>query len=321
MPRCSVSQVRDMDLAVRRAIGALVAAQELDGQWRDFEIPEVGISDAWVTAHVGLKLRSMPEQWQDMTIRRALSRAADYLQADAKLAWSYSNRLPNDTDSTAHVVLFLQRMGRTPPSDSLRFLLDHQRPDGGFATFLPRSGMPGGHSWCGSHPDVTAVAVRALSPFAMAAEIADSIRRARSYMRRIYREEGCWPVFWWRLDWFTAANWIAALREMDAEPVEMEHVAVGQTPRTRCDLDAALLLEALTCLGARVRARSVAERLVERQLDSGLWPTVPVLRVTRPEVLRPWLAPDGGPLYADRRGIYSGATIAASIAWFIPCIG
>jgi len=302
-----------MEDVVRRALDAILDAQDQDGQWRDFEIPEVGVSDAWVTAHVGLKLRSMPEQWQDVRVRRALSKAVDGLQLDAKTAWSYSDRSPADTDSTAHVVLFLNKMGRTPPDESLRFLLDRQQPDGGFATFLPRLGMSQGHSWTTSHPDVTAVVVQALWPFSIAAQVADSIRRARQYMTNVNNEEQRWPAFWWSLDWFTAAYWIEALKAMDGKLLRAEDVGVTPAARVRSDLDAGLLLQALTSTGACPEAQLLVSRLAERQLGSGLWPTLPVLRVTRPHVSRPWLAPNGCPLYADR-GVYSAATIGASIA-------
>lgn len=317
MTNNAILQAPNMDLVLQRAIAAIVAAQQANGQWQDFEIPEVGISDAWVTAHVGLKLRSLPEKWRDAGVERALDRAADYLQANGRVGWSYSDRSPADADSTSHALLFLQAMGRIPHRATLDFLLEHQQPDGGFATFLAGPAAPRWHSWCISHPDVTAVAVRALLPHAADTSVADRIAPAQQYMTNVRGAEGCWPVFWWRLDWFTAANWVETLKAMDAAQAPGVDAPTSWETGFTSNLDAGLLLQILTDLGDRASARPVALSLAASQLNSGLWQTIPVLRVTRADVLRPWITSDSGPLYADGQGIYSGATIAASIAGFV----
>lgn len=317
MTGTDVCQTPDLAAAVRRAVAAIVAAQHADGHWSDFEIPQVGIAAAWVTAHVGLKLQSLPAPWRQTDVAAALTKAADYLLANGRSIWRYSDYSPPDADSTAHAMLFLQSIGRAVPRTSLTFLLAHQQLDGGFATFLAGPGTPPSHSWCISHPDVTALATRAIVPYRSDPEIANRIGRARRYMANVHDEEGRWPVFWWDLDWYTVANWRETLTVMgQTEQAKGDAVAV-RAADPRSDLDAGLLLQLLTSLGNRPQARPLAVQLAGRQRDDGLWPTIPVLRVTRPDVRKPWLTSQGGPLYPDHQRVYSGATVVASIAAFL----
>jgi hypothetical protein len=59
----------------------------------------------------------------------------------------------------------------------------------------------------------------------------------------------------------------------------------------------------------------VADRLLAAA-ERPLWSPAPVLRVTAPDVVRPWELPgdQGGRLYADVHAIYSTAVIAAALA-------
>ena len=42
---------------IQRALDTIVLNQSFDGTWRDFDIPGMGMSSGWVTAHVALKLQ------------------------------------------------------------------------------------------------------------------------------------------------------------------------------------------------------------------------------------------------------------------------
>jgi hypothetical protein len=86
----------------------------------------------------------------------------------------------------------------------------------------------------------------------------------------------------------------------------------------RAPLDAAYLLEVAIASGWEAIAIAVAEVLASAAGDGPLWAPVPVLRVTAPDVVRPWELPgdQGGRCYADVRGVYSTAIIASALAHY-----
>ncbi len=288
---------------VRSAVAAVVAAQGDDGAWTDFEIAGMGASGPWVTAAVGLRLAELPAAFRDDAVGRAVDRAVSYL--DAAPVWSYNDRTPADADTIAHALLLLGARGRSRDA-AVQQLLAFQTLDGGFSTFAPGARGAAYASWSISHPDVTPVAVRALARHRARPDVAAALARALE-RRTADRAGGRWPAFWWGLDWYTAAAWARAQGELGVpwEPPSPPDAA----PRT--PLDGAYLLD--VALASGWEAGAVADRLLAGE---GLWSPAPVLRVTAPDVVRPWELPgdQGGRLYADVRGIYSTAIIAAALA-------
>ncbi len=288
---------------IRTAIAAVVAAQGDDGAWTDFEIAGMGASGPWVTAAVGLRLAELPAAFREDAVGRAVDRAVSYL--DVAPVWSYNDKAPADADTIAHALLLLDAHGRTRDG-AVQQLLAFQTLDGGFSTFAPGARGAAYASWSTSHPDVTPVAVRALARHRSRPDVAAALARALE-RRTADRAGGRWPAFWWGLDWYTAAAWARAQGELGVpwEPPSPPDAA----PRT--PLDAAYLLE--VALASGWDAGAVANRLVAGE---GLWSPAPVLRVTAPDVVRPWELPgdQGGRLYADVRGVYSTAIIAAALA-------
>lgn len=179
------------------------------------------------------------------------------------------------------------------------------------------SGIPPTHSWCISHPDVTPVVVRALVPYATEPEIAMAVAHGQARMQADRLAGHNWPAFWWKLHWYTTAAWLQTLTAMQAPmPALKLYSGKVETLQSAADVDVALLLECLLMTGQQHAAQLLVRHLIRRQGEDGLWPGVPILRVTRPEVHRPWETENGSLLYADGQGIYSAATILSALARF-----
>jgi hypothetical protein len=295
---------------VQRALARLVALQEPDGSFRDFALG-MGASGPWVTAHVALRLRELPERFADAGVAAAIARARDYFVVQPAPRWSYNERVPEDADTIAHVLVFLDAVDELSV-DGARRLARHQRPDGGFATFLPEHSDA--TSWRQAHPDITPVALRALSPYRSLPGLAMAIDHGLA-RRELDGAEG-WPAFWWDLAWYTRAMWCAAARALG---VGFEPGEPPAAPAPRSPLDAAHLLDVACAAGWTRVADAVAAQLAAAATADGSWPVVPVLRVTLPTIERPWRAAgdDGGRLYADVRGVYSAAAIAGALSRYL----
>jgi hypothetical protein len=296
---------------VHRAVAAIVAAQDTDGSWSDFEVAGMGASGPWVTAAIGLRLVELPAAFRTDASARAVERAIAWLAAEP--TWSYNSKTPADADSIAHALLLLATAGRSREA-AVDQLLGFQTVDGGFSTFAPNARGADFASWSISHPDVTPVAVRALAPHRARADVATSLGRALDRLTGD-RADGRWPAFWWALDWYTAAAWSRACAAL----------AVAWPPPTRpplgplrAPLDAAYLLEVALAAGWEAISLAIADTLCATVGDGELWPAVASLRVVAPNVARPWeLSGDhGGRRYADLRGLYSSAIIASALAQF-----
>jgi hypothetical protein len=106
------------------------------GLWRDFSAPGISYgSTECVSAFMATLLAPIPEG-------RPLARAvSSTLLARARPSggWGYREDVPEDCDSTAWVLLAAATSGVTAPPGLIRqsqeFILTHQRPGGGFATY------------------------------------------------------------------------------------------------------------------------------------------------------------------------------------------
>lgn len=293
---------------VRCALDRLLAQQLPDGSFVDFELG-IGSSGPWVTASVALRLATLPDALRDRRVDYAVTAAHRYFVAEPAPVWSYNAAVPEDADSIAHVLAFLTALGERRGS-AARHLAEHQRADGGFATF--REGAVPYVSWTCSHLDVTPVAVRALAPYRDDPALEGVIERALP-QRDLAFAIGA-PAFWWDLAWYTTAMWFVAAQELG---LSVEGVRVPDV-EPRSDLDAAYALEVACAMGDRDRASELAQRLTRTASPDGTWPRTPALRVTLPHVTEPWQLPDreGGELYADVRGVYSAAVIISALARF-----
>ena len=58
---------------IQRALDTIVLNQSFDGTWRDFDIPGMGMSSGWVTAHVALKPADLPPPWDSLVEKSVCS--------------------------------------------------------------------------------------------------------------------------------------------------------------------------------------------------------------------------------------------------------
>ena len=303
------------DEAVRSALDALLTSQSDDGSWIDFDLPTVGASDAWVTAHVGLRLATLPEVWSNNSLRDALDAAVKFLYAKWHHGWGYNDSAPVDADSTAHALLMLNATRNKPPATTIDALLSFQHSSGGFATYTTFRSRSMPHNWLVSHPDVTPVVIRALAQYSTDPLVAEVITRAMRRMEADRLSDETWPAFWWNLRWYTASAWANAAISMREQLPSFHWPERWQfNSEWTSDLDAAHLLEFSIYLGRIDIAEQVAQHLLRNQLEDGYWPREPVLRQPKPGAHQPWKAPDDETYHADVRGVYSTATILSAIA-------
>jgi hypothetical protein len=304
-----------------RAIDALLSAQQYDGAWVDFDIPGLGVSDTWVTAHVGLKLASLPESLINKQLRGAIKSAAHFLNGKWRHGWGYNDHAPVDADTTSHAILFYAKAGIAPPPSTIPALLGFQRTNGGFATYdkFRDPSMP--ESWCVAHPDVTPVALRALLPYQEDQEVTRAVSAAIQRMESDRLLDGTWPAFWWILRWYTTAAWMETWQMLPKfrhplgafPPIKWEQTCLNFYGCTST-LDEALLLECAIYSGSPNIAAQVGVQLVETQLPNGLWPVEPALCQTTPGVYQPWELEKRETLYPEEVGIYSSASILHALA-------
>jgi squalene cyclase len=247
------------------AVRFLIERQDADGTWRDYELPEVGASDAWTTSFVGVALARA--DWGPDS-EAAVSRAREAVYALRRPGgWGYNGLTATDADSTAWAV----RLLRAP--DALPILTRYLDDEGRARTFLnPRYGR-----WAEPHPDVTPVVGLAL----LAARArGDLVGRVRSACLRSRLPDGTWCSFWWATDTYALARnleFLMGCMPNVPEPVAKaarDRLAVGQRPETA--FEAAQLLDIAHYLG--LPKESLASDLLTRQLPDGSWPASPTLR-------------------------------------------
>jgi hypothetical protein len=298
---------------VAHAIEAVLSFQRPSGAWKDFDIQNARASDAWVTAHIGLKLASLPEKWTSEAIDQALDKTTTFLVNQWRHGWGYNANIPVDADSTAHVLLFYEAIGIKPPPSTVPLLLTYQQVDGGFATYNRHRSPNMASSWCVSAPDVTPIVARALKPYSANPEVRGSLKRALARMEPDRLKDNTWPAFWWTLKWYTAQAWAATCQSLGCAfpDLYLPLSSVGLT-----NLDKALLLELALILDYRELAAELYSSLVRSQSDSGLWPIEPALCQPVPGIFTPWEQENRDVVYLETVGIYSAATILHAIANF-----
>ena len=285
--------------ARERATRFLLARQGRDGLWRDFLTP-AGEASHWPTGFIGTALPLTGDT------KDALEKTADTLVANqnADGGWGYNEDVPTDADSTAWVLRFLTRLGRTSPCRrAAACLIDHQRiRNGGIATYsepgpirrfmgisrwVPFSG------WCAPQTEVTATAALAL---ASAPPTHDPIqlRAAWRFVQSRQRGDGSWSSYWWTSPHYT--TWQAVEFALAAGDRAAVHRAVLWTivhqgdsgGWTAAEADDSAFASALA-VSILLRGNAAADRverglarLVELQQADGGWPSQPSLRIPLP---------------------------------------
>lgn len=124
--------------AIQRAKKFLIYSRDTRGLWSDFLLP-VGESTGWVTGFVGSllagacseeELGKLREAWNSFTLQKLFSGHG---------GWGYNLRTPEDADSTVWGIRFacsLGLRGKFRTDSAVKFLLKHQKSDGGITTYI-----------------------------------------------------------------------------------------------------------------------------------------------------------------------------------------
>lgn len=268
-----------LERPARLAIEFLLGYQERDGAWRDFQL-KPGRAESWTTAYVGSSFLAAEKRWHHPGIHESLNRAAQFLYAARQPeGWSYNQRCGPDADSTAQVILFLQRLGKPVAMKDYAALARFQLEDGLFATYKNCGGRMG---WESGHAEVTAVAMQAMG------EVIDSdhsiLRRAESSLRSHLKGAHATRSYWWVSENYLARELLMLARSYPRAP---KLFASSQRFRpSKGAFDRALALEVSVLTGGDPEQRDAAlAELIELQSADGSWPVEPILRIPDPRAL------------------------------------
>ena len=264
--------------------------KSLAGLWHDFSSPGISYgSTECVSAFMATLLAPIPEG-------RSLARAvSSTLLARARPSggWGYREDVPEDCDSTAWVLLVATTAGVTAPPGLIRrsqeFIVTHQRPGGGFATYndAARAALTPGNQAGWFAPEVSVTCSAALALAATKYPDTSVIRSACAFIADHCTASG-WPSYWWQgLSYGTfVATW--ALSSLSDGSYDRSLSAVQHATVTRRNADASLLAEgdpdsfaaalaALTLLRGPLPPDpasliNLTSLLIELQESSGRWP-------------------------------------------------
>lgn len=241
--------------AVERAKAYLLSRVE-SGLCLEFHQLRHGPSLAWTTACVGSTLAEF------RLVPQGMLEALLSLQWDCG-GWSYNQNAAPDADSTLRVLQFLAKVGFADQAvirKAERFVISHQRADGGIATYLPEvvsaMGYPEG-GWTAPQPCVTALAAHILR---------DDHAREMAF-HHIANRLGMADAraYWWRTPWYVRYEaGVINGEDISDDPVE---VAL------------ALLLKAK--LG--MTDNELLAKLIGLQLGDGSFPVSHQFRIPRPD--------------------------------------
>lgn len=284
----------------------VLGKQGADGRWVDFALPP-GPPDIWVTAYVGYSLAHVARIASDEGLNESLSRASNWLIENmrADFGWGYNNKTETDADSTAHGILFLASLGKSVDYSSFSQLMDFQKEDGGFCTYIIRHGE---NSWGDSHPEITATALTALlNKLEPDHEV---IRKGASFVLKNRGVDGLWPSFWTETFLYSTAANLRFLSRI-GKRVDAASFNVARIQTRNC-FELALAGECLMLIDypeAKVLLESVASRIVSLQQPDGSWREAPIVRLTSTDSHTPWIDVNSGRLYVDWNRIFTTATV------------
>ncbi|MCB1017327.1 MAG: terpene cyclase/mutase family protein [Acidimicrobiales bacterium] len=201
-PMPSAPASSSIDPAIARGVAFLARARDPHGGlWRDFsEADGSRGSDVWISGFVAAHLGAVP---QARPLAAAVARSLAALPR-ASGGWGYDQQLLEDADSTAWVLLAARRSGvalsREQRLASLRFLLRHEDPRGGFVTYGPRGQTIFGHvaqreGWFSPQVCVSASVLTALAAYA-SPDLPSIDATARDLLARSGPDH-LWHPYWW----------------------------------------------------------------------------------------------------------------------------
>jgi squalene cyclase len=326
-----------LDAMIERARHYLHSRCSSDGLWRDFKTL-AGDAVDWPSGYI---LDALCQVGAD---QRFLQKCAIALvsRQHADGGWGYHYGVPTDADSTATVLLFLNRLEIFPDiaERAAQCLLRFQNEAGGFATYQHdveirrylRVGLQVDfRGWCQPCCEVTARAGRALLANPRYESV---IAGAWTFLRSRQTVDGFWEPYWWSSAFFTtaeAAALAATLGDEEAVGGAVDWI-VEQNDRyvaTSTEYSAfvaALSLQILLLQDGEGKEHSgivdlLTERIAAQQNADGGWRGTADLRIPPPHVTVPG---DYGPWHVsglgtgvttrDHRGLFTTATALSALA-------
>ena len=328
----------DLEGAISAGMEFLLRNRLCSGLWQDFPgtgaddpwVLTFGASDEWVSAYVAAAVGAFE--------RKDAKDAANWVwrllchRRHQGAGWGHSCISPTDADSViwalhlAHVIGTSKSGHATAAYD---FLRQHQRGDGGIATYLPNAGIrrfadPSAsvvNAWCEPHVCVTAAATNL-------PEMRDDCIR---YLRSTQKEDGRWDAYWWMdSEYSTGLATAAMARSYDPADQARVEAAVkwtingigssGGVFSAACKAEApfatAWSLRALLSVPKHALAREQAIRVLQwllgEQRSDGSWCGSAWLR-TPPVNVRDPDGSVGSILVLDRNANFTTATVLTSL--------
>lgn len=276
--------------AIKKAREFIFTNRNSSGLWRDFKSHSHGESIDWVSSYIGLSLLCAGTPLSDLELTaESISK-----RQNENGGWGYNNETSApDADSTAFSILFLSNFGyKAEIEKAKKFLLQHQRDNGGFGTYIEESVRQDYEGripvdmlvdgWCSAIPAVTAIALQALS----------NNEKAVKYMRQTQNAAGFWRSYWYNSDIYATVKGIISLQnhECKEEIKKAQEWLTRQKPEVSFYL--ALLIQGLVSdKEYQDKTNSEISNLLNLQKEDGSWETYPIIRVPSFFNLKPWEDP------------------------------
>lgn len=263
-----------------------LSSQVEDGLCREFYQLKHGPSTSWTTSCIGSTLSEF------QAVPRGMTEAVLSLQEENG-GWSYNQKVSADPDSTLRVLQFLAKI-KSKDNEVIdkaeHFVISHQQPDGGLATYLPESlktmGYPEG-GWTTSHPCVTALASRILRDKSAKKKASDYVKSRLA--------KGDARSYWWATPWYVRYESGCLNGENIGEDV--------------VEISLALLLKARL----NIPDQKLLSRLTAIQLKDGSFPPSHQFRIPRPTQYLDDIS-DQTEIIEDRKRIFSTAAAVVAIS-------
>ena len=283
--------------ALSAGVDFLVAGQDPDGAWRDFDLTP-GKASSWTTAYIAAALERAAGGGDDVGL--ALADATRFLRANRtpRGGWAYNQRCAADADSTALALLFLAAKDPPPSLSDVAALARFQGSGGGFGTY---GGTAADNAWRDSHAEVTVTALRALSLFLPADHAI--LTSTRLWLDR--RPTAPDLVTYW---WTTPAYLALELTRHGVPFADVDDPDTGA-------FATALRLERHVLLASDgERLDESPAILMAMKLADGSWPSTPILRVPNPAAAPGSEAARADRPNADQHRLFTTATAVSALA-------
>lgn len=305
-----------------RATDYILRKRETDGYWVDFALPQ-GTSDEWVTAYITATLSNDP------VLRNNLTSSVGWLQRRFRPGegWGYNRNTIADADSTALSLLALHRMGVPLPEGARDALLRYRLHSGGYSAYTE---WDLDHEHGTGPAEITSVVL--LAQLETGLIEADVIYDAVMNLVSQQRDEGGWNAFWWKDDLFATYRTLQALNAFvrfatlgkgsDQLPSNVVESAAKAVRDARPSVSAHATPDEPFILGLWLSSWFAAHgnvyypsvdrilyHLRSQQQEDGRWLSVPIRRIARTKLLRPWARSDSGRLYLDSRCLITTTTV------------